>query len=150
MVSVPTGPHPLFPLSDFHIAARVIWVILPSRGRMEGTSQKLQPHCSSWWPLTVSLALSCLHKRGLGHQSSQSLQLGQRIRNKGKTPNFTFGNGGAGTGRGAEPKRSNSLKGQRFFRLQSLGPHPPLKVMNLTKVQGIRETSAQLCSSGIL
>lgn len=91
---------------------------------MEGTSQKLQPHCSSWWPLTVSLALSCLQKRGLGHQSSQSLQLGQRIRNKGKTPNFTFGNGGAGTGRGAEPKRSNSLKGQRFFRLPVLRTSP--------------------------
>ena len=137
------GPHPLFPLFDFHRAARATWLIYPAEGTGPTAHCSLHPPASRPRLLQValigSLSLVSSSEGGRGHRSSQSLQLGQTM--KYNVRHQTSSLGMRQQGSGVMP-----LKGQRFLGPRILNTSSTAQGHELARVQGIREPSSPVCS----
>lgn len=145
-----TGSHPLFPLFDFHRAARATWPMLPSR-RMGVTSpQNLQRVLHApllllqgcRWPPSAALALSHLQKGGLGPLSSQSLQVGQIMKYNVRHQTLPLEMRQQGVATILE-------KGKGSSSHPFSTAHPQLKVMSLP---GFKEFKSQglKCAGGVI
>lgn len=142
-----TGPHPLFPLYDFHRAAKAT-LSLPSRGDGVTSPQNLQ-HVAHFPPLLLQV----VPIGSLGFITSSEERLESPVipvsaawpnnEIQHKTPNTASGNEAAG-------ERSNSLKGQRVLMPQILDISATAQSHELARVQGIWEPSSQVCSGGVI